>query len=238
MVVEKDYWLEMKVQIEDRNPVIGLKNEFGDRICKVTPYIQPESKNGMDIISIILKNKSDFSSVRSFIEKSYTSDTMEYIWGSENLKGEDLIFDCWVKSPSFDLIRKCLLRGYELSEHNPAEHFLLFHQNKNFLLTEILRKVFGKLENKIEKLENKIDWIIHESMPPSYYSMLTLFQNYKYAMALENNFFENYDDRLLVPLIKEMHIVTGRKYDTKTMVDELKTIQERVFNYLISKVEK
>lgn len=241
------YWLEMKVRIE-HNPLLEIKREFDgegglneDRICRVTPHIQPGSKDGMDLVSIVLKDESDLLKVKQFIQTKYEpKSTMEYIRGSESpLEGKEVIFYSWVKSPSFNLIRECLLQGYELL-HNPttSEHFSLYHSVKEFLLEEVLRKVFEKSGAQIKNLEGKMDWIIRESMISSYYPGLTFFQNYKYRTALESNFFEKYDKESLSPLVEDIRMVTKKEYDKEKLVTELKDIQEKVFHYLVSKLSK
>lgn len=238
------YWLEMKVKIED-NPLLEIKREFKDRICRVTPHIQPGPRDGMDLVSIVLKGRSDLPKMKQFIQTKYEPEsTMEYIRGSESplegeLEGGKVVFYSWVKSPSFNLIRKCLLQGYELL-HNPTtrEHFSVYNGDKKFLLEKVLRKAFEKSRAQIENLEDKMDWIIRGSMISFYYPGLTLFQNYKYRMALENNFFEKYDEEKLSPLVKDIRMVTKKEYDKEKLATELKDIQEKVFEYLVSKLSK
>jgi len=155
------------------------------------------------------------------------------------LEGEEVVFYSWVKSPSFDLIRKCLLQGYELL-HNPTtnEHFSVYHKVKEFLLEKVLRKAFEKSGAQIENLKDRMDWIIRGSMISSYYPGLTLFQNYEYRMALESNFFEKYDKEKLSPLVEDIRMVTKKEYDKEKLATELKDIQKKVFDYLVSKLSK
>ena len=242
------YWLELKVRIED-NPLLEMKREFDgdsgldeDKIRRVTPHIQPGSQDGMDLVSIVLKDKSDLPKVKQFIQTKYEPEsTMKYIAGSESpLEGKEVVFYSWVKSPSFDLIRKCLLQGYELPRGNPAplEHFSVYHGVKKILLGGVLRKAFEKSRAQIENLEDRMDWIIRGSMISSHYPDLTLFQNYKYRTALESNFFEKYDKEKLSPLVEDIRMVTKKEYDKEKLATELKDIQKKVFDYLVSKFSK
>lgn len=262
------YWLEMKVKIED-NPLLEIKREFDkdskpgeDRICRVTPHIQPKLDDGMDLVSIVLKDKSDLPRVKQFIQTKYKPTTMQYIRGSESClknnekvisnplfnlirkksgekNNEKVIFYSWVKSPSFNLIRECLLQGYELL-HNPntSERFLVYNGDREFLLGKVLRKAFEKSGAQIEDLEDKMDWIIRGSMISSYYPGLTLFQNYKYRTALESNFFKKYDKEKLSPLVEDIRMVTREEYDKEKLVTELEDIQKEVFDYLVSELSK
>ncbi len=225
---EENYCLEMKVEIKEDNPLIDIKKTlFRDKDVEVIPYL-PRCEDKGYFVEFIFDYKTNLLYLMEKVIKKRAEEKgdMQIIPNSQRFVGEKNIIDCWVKSPSLDLVRSCILKEYDLLSHNPSEYFYIFGTKKT-LLEEILRPAFDKVNKDL----TKIDWILHDKPEKIRYNSLTLLEGYKLQVALEKDFFKSGDPNLLNELATELSIVTGIEYKNETLAEEVKNIAMALCEY-------
>lgn len=218
---DKICWLEMKVEIEKDNPLVDLKKElFRDKVVEVIPYL-PRWKDMGYLVEFIFeyKTKLHYPMEKTIKKRAEEKGDIRIIPNSQRFAYEKDIIDCWVKSPSLDLIDSHVLKEYDLLPSNPSEYFYLFGAKKS-LLEKVLRQAFEKVNKDFRKL----DWSFHDKPEKVRYNSLTMLEGYKLQVAFEKDFFKSGDADLLNELTEELSIVTGEEYKKETLAKEIRDI--------------
>lgn len=222
---EKNCCLEMKVEIEKDNPLIDIKKIlFKDTNVEVIPYLPRLGDKGY-LVELMSDYKEEFvNSITEFVEGRQD---IQIIPNSYRFADDKDIIDCWTKSPSLDLITSCVLKEYNLLHNKPSEYFYLFG-DKRILLRNILKPAFNKVNGDLDK----IDWTFHDKFQKIRYNSLSLLEGYKLGVALEKDFFQLRDPKLLTDLAEELSTMTGKQNSNKMLANEINGIGIKLCEYV------
>jgi len=222
-------WLEIEVELQGiDHPISDLKRWLGSlKSMLVTLYspsgaskgqrhlIELSSAFGTGLLFSLMK-AVESREARLRNEGREPDDVgIDIVDDSFRTVGTRDIVNCWIDSPIFDLVvsgRQSILQDYHWVSDNPSEYFFIYG-NRDAFLAELLPTLYRRAENR----RNRMYWKFYHTPKRNRYEDLSLLESHYFDTALENRYFESFDNSLLQGFADEIARIT----DSSPKLDEL-----------------